>query len=182
VKRILATLGAAAVASTLMAPATVLAQDREPVPLKLQIVISRYQGEKKISSMPYTLWMTANMRETTRLRMGVQVPVTTTVIQQSADKGTAQPIQSWQYRDIGTNIDALAQSVAGGAFNVSITLNDSAVQFDKEMPKAAVPTLRTFSSSFHILLKDGQTAQYSAATDPVSGEVMRVEATLNVLK
>jgi len=47
---------------------------------------------------------------------------------------------------------------------------------------AAAPTIRTFTSSFSLLLKDGQTAQHTAATDPVSGEVLRVDVTLAILK
>ena len=34
----------------------VTARTTAPVPLKLSLVVSRYQGEKKISSAPYTLW------------------------------------------------------------------------------------------------------------------------------
>jgi hypothetical protein len=45
-----------------------------------------------------------------------------------------------------------------------------------------IPAFRSFTSSFNLLLKDGQTAQHTAATDPISGEVIRVDVTLNVLK
>jgi hypothetical protein len=45
-----------------------------------------------------------------------------------------------------------------------------------------VPAFRTFTSSFSVLLRDGQTAQHTAATDPVSGEVLRIDVTVNVLK
>jgi hypothetical protein len=44
------------------------------------------------------------------------------------------------------------------------------------------PVLRSFTSNFTILLRDGQTAQYTTATDQVSGEVLKIDATLNVLK
>jgi hypothetical protein len=42
--------------------------------------------------------------------------------------------------------------------------------------------LRNFNSSFTLLLRDGQTAQVSSATDPISGEVLKVVVTLNVVK
>ena len=45
-----------------------------------------------------------------------------------------------------------------------------------------IPAFRNFTSNFNILLKDGQTAQYASATDPVSGETLKVDVTLNVLK
>ena len=48
------------------------------MPLKLQITISRYQGEKKISSMPYSLSMNAGAQPPNNfanLRMGTKIPV-----------------------------------------------------------------------------------------------------------
>jgi len=42
--------------------------------------------------------------------------------------------------------------------------------------------LRSFNSSFQVLLRDGQTNQYTSATDPVTGEVTKIDVTLNVLK
>ena len=70
-------------AFALASPAIVLAQDKPAapakeakspvVPLKVQVVISRYQGEKKVSSMPYNLSMNAGNRA--NLRMGAKIPV-----------------------------------------------------------------------------------------------------------
>ena len=47
------------------------------VPLKVQIVITRFQGDKKVSSLPYTLSVVANDPRGTgsSLRMGAQVPI-----------------------------------------------------------------------------------------------------------
>jgi hypothetical protein len=45
-----------------------------------------------------------------------------------------------------------------------------------------MPSVRKFQSTFNLLLKDGQTATHTAATDPVSGEVLRIDVTLTVLK
>ena len=48
---------ASIIAAASVLGATVRAQDapKGPVPLRLQVVISKYQGDKKISSLPYTL-------------------------------------------------------------------------------------------------------------------------------
>ena len=46
-------------------------------PLKVQVLISRYQGEKKLSGLPYTLSVNADSRAT--LRMGAKVPVMMTM-------------------------------------------------------------------------------------------------------
>lgn len=156
-------------------------------PLRVQIVVSRYMGEKKIGSLPYMLWVTANERKPTMLRMGVEVPVVTTILSGGSDKVSVP--QSYNYRSVGTNIDCTATSGPDGSYSVGISLNDSAIQFDpKDASRPAAttvpdaPAFRNFTSTFNILLRDGQTAQYTSATDPVSGEVLKVDVTLNVLK
>ena len=45
-----------------------------------------------------------------------------------------------------------------------------------------MPSFRNFNSSFTALLRDGQTMQYTSATDPVSGEVMKIDVTVAVMK
>ena len=52
-----------------------------PVPLKVTVVLSRFQGDKRISSMPYILGVMASgwgPGPKTTLRMGVEVPVAVT--------------------------------------------------------------------------------------------------------
>lgn len=146
------------------------------IPVKLQLVLSRFQGEKKISSMPYTLQLTVNEREMTNLRMGTEVPVAT---------GGG----GYNYRSVGTNIDCRVTRVPAEQYRVHVTVNDSSVRLpDKQQsagPPAAgsdAPAFRSFTANFIILLRDGQTAQYTSASDPASGEVLRVDATLTVLK
>jgi hypothetical protein len=45
-----------------------------------------------------------------------------------------------------------------------------------------VPAFRAFNATFSMLLRDGQTMQYASATDSVSGEVVKIDVSLNVLK
>jgi len=151
------------------------------VPLKIDLVVSRTAGDKKVSSMPYTLWVTANeQRIRTSLRMGVQVPVASTRITENKDT-----VPSYTYRDVGMNIDCSATTLADGRFYVTVTLNDSSINVDTKDTRGAVPGLpvfRNFSSNFALVLKDGQHATYTSATDPVSGEVTKIDVTLSVLK
>jgi hypothetical protein len=152
----------------------------------VQLVVSRYAADKKVSSLPYTLWVTANGKMTTSVRMGVQTPIVQTVFGAPAAGGqTTVPASSYSYKDIGTNIDCNATSQADGSFVLEIKLNDSSVSFDSKDPGQTlkgIPAFRNFTSNFSIVMKDGQTAQYASATDPVSGETLRVDATINVLK
>jgi hypothetical protein len=157
----------------------------EQIPLRVQVVVSRYRGEKKISSIPYTLAVVANQRDSTSMRMGVRVPVPQAVFK--SGEGSSAPVTSYNYQNIGTNIDCAARTVDGGLFKLTMTVEDTSVfvpekDGDVGTGVANVPAFRTFTSRFDLLLKDGQTAQHTAATDPVSGEVLRVDVTMNVLK
>ena len=152
------------------------------VPLRVQLVVSRYAGEKKVSSIPYTFSVVANENEKTSLRMGVDVPVPTTVL----TGGTTTP--SYNYRPVGTNIDCTARTVEGGLFKLNLAVSDSSVFVpekegaDNPSRLAGVPAFRSFTSTFKVLVRDGQTAQHTSATDSVSGEVLRIDVTVNVLK
>jgi hypothetical protein len=151
------------------------ASQKAQTAVKVQLVLSRYQGDKKLSSVPYALTAIADTREVTLLRMGVQMPIPT-----GDGKG-------YNYKDVGTNIDCAVVPSVDGVFKVSLKVTDSSISFadDKSRQTASpvvAPTFRNFTSSFTILLRDGQTTQYTSVTDPVSGEVLKIDATLNVLK
>ena len=89
-----------------------------PPLLRVQITVARYQGEKKISSAPYTLLMNADGQRG-GLRMGAQVPVPV------APGGTDRPAQTVQYRDIGTSIDCSARPTANGMYQMELSIEDS---------------------------------------------------------
>jgi hypothetical protein len=160
----------------------------EQIPLKVQLVVSRHLGEKKISSIPYTLSVVANDNDKTSMRMGVDVPVPQTIFKGGDNPSVSIPQTSFNYRSVGTNIDCSARTVDGGFFKLDLAVSDTAVFVTEKGSTSAAPTLagvpsfRSFASEFNLLLKDGQTATHIAATDPVSGEVLRVDVTLSVLK
>lgn len=159
------------------------------IPLKVQLTLMRFMGEKKISSVPYMLGVLTNSQKTS-LRMGVSVPVPVTVFGAKSEGGPASiPQSSYTYRDVGTNIDCQAQDVGNGLFNLVITVDDSTIHLDRATESADdkkilrdIPAFRSFRASFAILLRDGQTMQYASATDPISGEVMRIDVALSLAK
>ena len=155
------------------------------IPLRVQLVVSRYQGEKKISSLPYTLSVVANDNDKTSLRMGVEVPIPQTVFGGSKDGTPSVPQTSYTYRSVGTNIDCTARTVDDGLFKLDLGVDDSSIFVPEKNSAAAgmpAPSLRRFTSTFNVIVRDGQTVQHTSATDPVSGEVLRVDVTLNVVK
>ena len=156
------------------------------VPLKVQLVVSRSSGEKKIGSVPYILSVVANDNDKTSLRMGVDVPVPQSALGPAKAGDAPAPVTSYSYRSVGTNIDCAARTVDGVLFKLDLAVSDTSVFLtDKQATPgglAGIPAFRSFTSTFNVLLKDGQTTQHTSATDPVSGEVLRVDVSLTVLK
>jgi len=187
----LALVSAVALASTAIVraqdkPAAPAKEAKAPVvPLKVQVVISRYQGEKKISSMPYALTLNAGNRST--LRMGTQVPVmmVSPAPAQVVDGKTIPQLGPIQYKDVGTNIDCSSTALDDGRFLLSITVDDSSVYPDEQSALTGSkgnPWFRSFRASNSMVLKNGETGQFTTATDKVSGEIVKVDVTLTVMK
>lgn len=179
-------------------PATETRAPEAIVPAKLQIVLTEYDGTKKLSSMPYSIPLVLQGTAlTSSLRMGLRVPVNTSI----SKTGEA----SFQYIDVGTNIDVSDIGYrmnhvlpTPGRFSVDIKIDRSSLYVpsrDKdghidggkdwtagEPPPGDEPMIRQFRGDVTLLLRDGQEAEATVATDPLTGRVLKVEATLNVLK
>lgn len=153
--------------------------------LRVQVLISRFQGERKLGSLPYTFNVTVEGRPV-RVRMGVETPV---AVATSSDPGKPATT-SFQYKNVGTNIDCSAREVGGdGRYQLMLTVeNSSSVAGGaessglSEAKTATAPLFRTFNANLDPVLRDGQSVQAIASTDPVTGEVVRIDVTLNVVK
>jgi hypothetical protein len=155
---------------------------RPSVPIKVQIVFSEFDGDKKISSMPYSFMVIADERMggnySTSLRTGVRVPVEVG----SKDQQTI-------YMDIGSNIDCGIRSEEDGRFRLMLTVDRSALYPNKSAEGERMvanpngqPVIRQFRTSENLVLKDGQTSENIMSTDPLNGHTLRVSVTINVLK
>ena len=164
---------------------------KTPVMLRVQITIARYQAERKLASVPYTVLLTTDEKRV-RLRMGVEVPIPVTSFSKS-DDGKSIPATSFQYRNVGTNIDCWAQDSSGdGLFQVGLSVENSSIYSTTDARSTGGlnetglapdrPMFRSFNVSLNPILRDGQSIQTVASTDPVTGEVVKIDVTLNVVK
>jgi type II secretory pathway component GspD/PulD (secretin) len=160
------------------APAAAVSKE-SPVLLKVQVVISRRQGDKTIGRQPYMLTVNADGPRA-NLKMGLQVAYPVGAV---SDPKTANSV-SYSYRDIGTTIDCSAKTLEGGRFKLDISLVDNSVAADDpNAPVKGLPQFRSFSlANETAILRDGQTAQVMTAAEKISGEVVTVDVTLNVVK
>lgn len=148
--------------------------------LRLDIVLTEYNGDKKVSKLPYTVYVTSGPRWGTasNLRMGVKVPVA------SGNGG------GYNYMNVGTDIDCRAMSLDDGSYELSVNVNRSSIyaapkgdsedQNIRALPGA--PVMRNFDSHFDVSLRDGQTNEGISAADPLSGNVLKISVTVHVLK
>jgi hypothetical protein len=156
-------------------------------PLKVQVVWTEFDGDKKVKNLPYVFSVNAGSKDNyqfSKLRVGSKVPVHT-------GKDAAL-----QYIDVGTNIDCRALQVDGGSFRLELVVERSWVESEVlvPMPKTSgdgssdsggqfkEPIIRQFRTEMGVALRDGQSTESTVATDPISGRVSKIEITLSVLK
>lgn len=155
-------------------------------PLRVQVIFAEYDGEKKISSLPYTLLVNSDDKgPQAAVRMGLRVPVVVSGGSSSANK-------QFQYMDVGTNLDGRADRMEDGRFNLRLNVEKSSLYTPattekpdtlagSEIPPGE-PIVQQFRSQVNLLIRDGQTIQSTVASDPVTGHVLKVDVTLNVIK
>ena len=157
----------------------------DKTPLQVQVVVSRYLGEKRISAMPYVLTVNAvgpanglMSAESSQLQMGSTIPI----------RGTTSPDRPRESSQVtvGTVIDCRARSMGDGRFELRVSVDDNSLSSEprdgaaaKELNDAVV---RNFQARQVLILREGQSRQFTAATDRVTGEVVRIDVTLTVVK
>ena len=157
---------------------------QEVTPLRVQVVFMEYDGDKKISSLPYTLLVNADDKgPQAALRMGLRVPI---------EVGGSGENKQFQYQDVGTNLDGRANKTEDGRFDLRLNVEKSSLYTPGAAEKPVTvggnevhpgqPIMQAFRSQVNLILRDGQTIQATVATDPVNGHVLKVEVTLNVIK
>lgn len=168
------------------------AQDKKPdapppdMALRVQVAFAEFDGEKKISSLPYTLLVNVDDHgPQAAVRMGLRVPVET-----GGGPGTAS--KQFTYIDVGTNLDGRADRIDGGRFSLRLNVEKSSLYTPGATEKPATvggneiltgqPIVQSFRSQVNLYMRDGQTMQATVASDPVTGHVLKVEVTLNVIK
>ena len=178
---------------------TVLAQDKpktddktkvevQTTPIKVQIVFTEFEGDKKIKSLPYVMYMNApNSSELragwVKFRIGSRLPV-------YVGKN------EMQYMDVGTNVDARSAYTGDGHVLLQMTLERSWVEGEVSVPMMRSdsspsdpsgghfqePIVRGFKSELDLKLREGQPVESNMATDPISGKVLKVEISFAVVK
>jgi len=151
-------------------------------PLQVQIVIARYLNDKRVSSLPFSLSMSTARGSRANVRMGGNVAVPTTMFTPQGDASKPAPLTSYNFQSVGTNIDVATVEGAAGRIGLNVTISETTLKPADPASQVNVPSTNNYQSSNTVFVKDGETAQFTAATDRLSGEVVRVEVTAKVVK
>lgn len=152
----------------------------------VDLVVSRNLGDKRLSSTPYMLSVNPDQRSSLRIGGSVPVPSTTFTPGQKEDGKQAAPMTSFGYRDIGTSIDVVAFPQPGDTYRLTVTIDETSIYADDLAPPTTkttgAPAFRSFKTTNTLLMRDGQTIDYTMATDRLTGEVYRVSVKMTLVR
>ena len=161
-------------------------QSRGVTALLIEVTISRQLNGKTISSTPYSLSVAPENKASLRMGGDVPVPSTTFTPGSKEDGKPAQTLSSYGYRSIGTAIDVQATSIVDQQYRVMLTIDENSIYPPELAPPTTkttgVPAFRSFKSTNTLNLRDGQSLEYTTATDRLTGEVFHVSVKLSVIR
>lgn len=163
------------------------------IPLKIDVVLSRWQAEKKLSSLPFALYMVApppgSNWANQSVRMGVDVPVGTVSRTSTSGQtaGSSTTTTGPDYRNVGTSIDGRASQPDDGRFSIFVSVQDTSIftndgSSSPQIRVADPMAFRTFTMNNVLTMRDGQTLPFAMASDKITGDIIKVDVTLTVLK
>ena len=160
----------------------------EPVPLSVQVIISRYQGDELVSSLPYLLALTSEEGSGSELSIGAEVPVLQIAPIVNPDGNPLPGVGRggpFEYRQVGTEIQCVLRQVVEDRYHLNISISDSSVYggLDESVENfraPGAPVFRSFQSNNTLVLNPRRTTQYTAAADRISGQSVRVDVTLTL--
>lgn len=146
-------------------------QTQPGTPVEIRVVVSEFDGSKKVSTLPYSVrtlaWTQPKeySRTTDSMRFDVNVK-----------------LPDGSHSGVNMDIDYGAYDRGGDEFQVPITVSRISVEQVASAPTSDRPLTPFFRASSTVVLRSGQTAEAVSAVDPVTGHVLKVEVTLTVLK
>lgn len=160
-------------------------------PVKVQIVFTEFEGDKKVKSLPYSLYINApdapdwKNSSFVKLKVGSRVPVY-----------TGGSTGNMTYLDVGTNVDARSAYTGEGRLSLYLRIERSWVEGGVSVPVAKSdssasetpsghfqePIVRQLVSEFDLKLREGQPVESTMATDPISAKVFKVDVSFTIVK
>jgi len=145
--------------------------------LRVRFLLTRQRGEQRVASRPYALLLHAE-EKATRVFIGSQVPLRT----------NQNGVPTVVFKNVGVEAEASARLLSDGRYRVEARFEDSYVFGAEVLNSPATagaeenPILRVLQSEAKLAIRDGETVPFASAVDPITGDVLRVDVTLNVIR
>ncbi len=147
--------------------------------LRLEVVMTRFQGDDVVARLPYSMLITTGTKNEQRVYGGIQFPIIVRI----------EGSNTLMFKNAGGTVRARAWALEDGRFGLELKTELGGVyptNGDTSPEKAditpAAPVLRSFSTEAMITLRDGQSTMLSDSADPITGETVKTEVTLQVVK
>jgi hypothetical protein len=155
-----------------------------PVNIKIEVSITDQSGSgtpaKKVVSM------IASDRKSTNIRSSASVPVPQPVFGKPAgateSTPASVPVQSYTYRNVTINVDALPAIVPKEPNRISLSLGLEYIPRAEGRQEEMAPGMASWSERLSLILESGKPMLVSQAADPASDRKITVEVTATILK
>jgi hypothetical protein len=131
--------------------------------MRAELAIVRRHGETQVARRPYAVVFQPGDDEKVQVFGGSMLPVQVKVSGQL----------TVAYKDVGAGLRLKAGRAADGRYPLSLEFSDGVLA-----PGPGAPQLRVFDGASQILLQDGETVTVASGVDPLTGD--RVDAELTI--
>lgn len=148
--------------------------------VRVQFLLNRSRGEKKIASRPYSVLLQPGEEQAASLFSGSQVPLRTSY------QGQATVM----LKEVGVKTTCAARLFPDGRYRLDVSFDDGSLsgpQGEKDNGRATIkgdytPVWRVFNGQGRLFVRDGETVPLISAIDPETADTVEVAISLNVLK
>jgi hypothetical protein len=161
--------------------------DRErrepPVPVRMDLVVTRQKGDRVASRVPYSVLLGVGRAvdassSNVEVKLGIEVPAP------SAHGAGAIP-SPITYRNVGLTLSGRATLSGPGRYALTLSLQTTGIYPGPGEGGAAGADdalLNTLNLRLTPLLRDGEKTQVASVTNPLTGEVTTIDVTLRSVK
>jgi hypothetical protein len=136
--------------------------------LRARLVLVRRQGATTIARRPYSVTLEAGGgKEGVKVFSGSMLPVQT----------KAQGQTTVALKNVGAGLQLKASRIADGRYRLDVDFSDGVLAAGE-----AAPELRVFNSESQIFVQEGETLTLASAVDPLTGEIVEAELTVEAVR
>jgi len=151
--------------------------------VKLQVVIDRFEGETKTTSVPFFFSLAFNVKASLRVE-AAPVPIlpndpcASLISAQSVPARGGGPLMSGQF--VGTEVESTVTRVEEGNFNVNLQFTERALAGCRDVGGFWIPVFSNRIVAHTIRLRSGELGEIVLENDPLRNKSTKAHVTLTV--